>query len=161
MPWYESQLVGTIIGAVLGFFMAYIPTAIERRRSRRALLRLMRMEIAAATEQLKEKVEQAKRMVAAAADGKACQIYTSERQLDEVFTANLANLTSLRPEDSIDLLSFHQVISRYTGLVNALSQDGLEAGDDASDYCRSLRRLMEFMEEGIAIGERITMRLSG
>jgi hypothetical protein len=160
MPWYESQLVGTIIGAGLGFFLAYIPTAIERRRSRRALLSLMRTEIAAATEQLKEKVEQAERMLAAAAEGKACQIFTSERRLDEVFTANLANLTSIQSQHAVDLLKFHQIISRYTGLVNALSQDEVGAGGDTSDFCRALRRLIEFMEEGIATGERITMKLT-
>lgn len=92
MPWYESQLAGTVIGTVLGFLLAFIPNAIERQRARKCLLRLLKAEISSATDQLRNEIGDFRSTLDAVSKGEPCEIYTSERRLDEVFTSKLAHI---------------------------------------------------------------------
>ena len=159
MPWYESQLAGTVIGAVLGFFLAYVPTAVERYRSRRALIHLLRTEIASSTARLSDKISHARRVHDAALQGRACRIFTSDQRLDQVFSANLPNLVWIRPEQAAKVFQFYQIVGKCNGLIEALSQDVVEEGDDSSEFCASLHRLIEMMSQGVSDGVRLAADL--
>lgn len=160
MVWYESQLAGTIIGAALGFLFAYVPSALERRRARKCLLHLLRAEIAVATEQLREKIADARRILESVSRGGGCKIFTSERRLDEIFAANLINMVTIKPYQAEEIFRFYQSVARYRGLSKVLSQDSIKQGDDNSEFCEALSRLIEFMDDGISRGDRIVSELS-
>ena len=43
--WYNSQILGVIVGAVLGFIFSYVPKKIEECHSRRAFRRVLKSEL--------------------------------------------------------------------------------------------------------------------
>lgn len=159
MPWYESQLIGTIIGTVLGFLLSYIPNAIERIRTRRCLLRLLRAEISSITEQLRERVVDYRDSLESMLKGEPCEIYFSDRRLDEIFAANLVNIASINSRRVSEILSFYQVVSKYRGLVKALSLTNLNPEEDNSDFCKQLEKVIAFIESGVARGDCLVERL--
>jgi hypothetical protein len=159
MPWYESQLVGTIAGTVLGFLLSYIPTAIERRRVRRSLLTLLRAEISSATDYLREKIIDYRDALEMVSKGDVVELFYSERRLDEVFAANLLNMASIDPRQAGELFRFYQSVAKYRSLIRALSQTKLDPKDDNSDFCNELKRVIGFMESGIARGDALVTSL--
>ena len=160
MPWYESQLIGTIIGTVLAFLLSYIPSTIERIRARRCLLRLLRAEISSITDLLRERAVDYRDGLELSLKGKPCPIYVSDRRLDEIFAANLVNIASIDSRNASEILSFYQIVAKYRGLVKALSLTKFNPEDDNSDYCEQLKRVISFLEAGVARGDRLVERLS-
>lgn len=160
MQWYESQLAGTIIGAVLGFLLAYIPTAVEKRRVRKCLLRLLKIEIAAVTDQLKERVSDFRSVLEAVSKGEACEIFISDGRSDEIFTANLVNMTMIKPHQAEEIYGFYRIVGKQRSLIKALSQDKIVEGEDNSEFCRTLSRVIDLMGDSISRGDRIAKGLT-
>lgn len=160
MPWYESQIVGTIFGTVLGFLLAYIPSTLERRRVRKCLVRLLKVEIASITNQLKERILEFSKALEEVSKGEACEIFASDGRADEIFTANLVNMTIIEPHQAEEICSFYQSIGKQRGLIRALSQDEIKEGEDNSEFCRALSQVISFMQDGISKGDRIIKDLA-
>lgn len=160
MQWYESQLAGTVIGAFLGFVFSYVPSAVERFRTRRSLLRLLRAEIFSVTEYLRERIADYRDLLASMQKGGSGELYFSDRRLDEIFFANLVNIVTLDPQTASEILSFYQAVGKYRGLVKALSLTKLEPDEDNSDFCQQLAKVVELMESGIVRGDRLVAGLS-
>ena len=160
MPWYETQLVGTVSGTVLGFLLAFIPNAIERRRARKCLLRLLRAEITSIIDELSEKLDAVRSTLEAVSKGEACEIFTSERRLDEIFTANLVNMATFQPQHTEAIFGFYQTVGRHRGLIKALSQDKIKEGEDNSEFSKVLSQIIILMEDGISRGNRLIKELA-
>ncbi len=160
MPWYESQLIGTVIGTVLGFFLAFIPNALEGRRARKCLLHLLKAEIASVTDQLRDEIGGLRSTLAAVSKGEGCEIYISERRLDEVFAANLANLATFQPHHIEAIFGFYHSVAKHRGIINALSQDKIEEGEHSLEFCQSLNRVIDLVEDGISRGDRLLRELT-
>jgi len=159
MPWYESQLVGTIFGTVLGFLLAYIPSIIERQRIRKCLIRLLKVEIASVTGQLKDRIADFRSVLEDVSKGESCEIFTSDGRSDEIFTANLVNMTIIEPHQAEEICGFYQSISKQRGIIRALSQDKIIKGEDNSEFCRMLSTVIELMADGISRGDRLAKEL--
>lgn len=54
VPWYESQLVGVIVGAVLGFISSFLPRYIDQRRKRGVLRAALSVEDQGAARRIQE-----------------------------------------------------------------------------------------------------------
>lgn len=160
MPWYESQLAGTVIGTLLGFFLAFIPNAIERRRARRCLLRLLKAEIISITDRLREEVSKFRSTLEAVSNGEACEIFTSERRLDEIFTANLVNMAAFQPQHAEAIFGFYHTVGSHRGLIKALSQDKIDEGEDSAEFCKVLSQIIGLRDDGISRGDRLIRELT-
>jgi hypothetical protein len=159
MPWYESQLAGTIFGTVLGFLLAYVPSTIERRRIRKCLIRLLKVEIASVTDQLRGRIADFRSVLEDVSKGESCETFTSDGRSDEIFTANLVNMTIIEPDQAEKICGFYQSISKQRGLIRALSQDKIIKGEDNSEFCRTLSLAIETMADGVSRGDRLAKEL--
>ena len=159
MPWYESQMIGTVTGTVLGFLLSYIPTAVEKRRVRTSLLRLLKAEISSTTDYLREKIVDYREALEAVLKGDGVELYYSERRLDEIFTANILNMANIDPHQGDEIFRFYQSINNYRSLIRALSQTKPDPNNDNSDFSNELKRVIGFMESGIARGDAIVTSL--
>lgn len=54
VPWYESQLVGVIVGAVLRFISSFLPRYIDQRRKRGVLRAALSVEDQYAARRIQE-----------------------------------------------------------------------------------------------------------
>jgi hypothetical protein len=155
MPWYESQLAGTIVGTLLGFLLAFIPSAVERRRVRNCLLRLLKTEIASVTDQLRGRIADFQGVLKDVAGGEVYEIFASDGRLDEIFAANIVNMTMVDPRQAEEICRFYQSVGKQRGLIRALSQDKLKEGEDNSEFCRTLSQVVALMDDSISRGDRI------
>lgn len=54
VPWYESQLVGVIVDAVLGFISSFLPRYMDQRRKRGVLRAALSVEDQCAARRIQE-----------------------------------------------------------------------------------------------------------
>jgi hypothetical protein len=160
MPWYESQLAGTVIGTILGFILAFIPNALEKRRAHKCLRLLLKAEIRSIIDQLKDRVVDVRSTLEATSKGESCEIFSSDRRIDEIFTANLVNMASFAPEHAEAIFGFYQTVGRHQGLIKALSQDKIEEGEDSAEFCKALGQVISLMEDGILRGDHLIKELA-
>jgi hypothetical protein len=157
--WYESQLAGTVIGTVLGFLLSVGPKIFERRRTRRCLIRLLRLDVTSIAEHLKALIGEYRDALDSVSKGKGFEFYPSDRRLDEIFLANLGDVSALYTELAAELYRFYNGVARYRALVKALSQTKLKAHDDNADVCGQLRSLIQIIEAATARGDRLVSSL--
>lgn len=100
--WYESQLVGVLVGATLGFLFSYLPQKIERRKDQVSLLIALKAEVGTIVDYWRARKPVYERYVDTLRKKGPCSIYYSnERAPDIVFQNNAGNLILL-PDDLLN-----------------------------------------------------------
>jgi hypothetical protein len=120
----------------------------------------LRVEIASVTDQLRERISDFRSVLEDVSRGESCEIFTSDGRADEIFTANLVNMTIIEPHQAEEICGFYRSISNQRGLIKALSQDKIKKGEDNLEFCTTLSRVIDIMDDGISRGDQLIKELT-
>lgn len=121
VPWYESQLVGVIVGAVLGFISSFLPRYIDQRRKRGVLRAALSVEIRMIVDHWAARIPVYSEYITTLVNRGPCSIYyASERDPDVVFKSNAGNLGLFPPTVINDLVLFYVMVGDLQSRIRAL-----------------------------------------
>ena len=131
-PWYESQLVGVVVGATLGFLLSFIPNRLVERRKIRVLSRALKAEVDFIVREKAERIPIYENYLRTLESGGPCSIYSSGRASDRVYQANTASIGILPGDLVTDLVAFYHKVELFQTRIGAIESvlDRYNAGTD-------------------------------
>lgn len=161
-PWYESQLVGVVVGAVLGFVSSFLPRYFEERQKRSLLRDALKAEIGAIVEHWRTRIPVYSDYITTLRKRGPCAIYyASERDPDVVFQSNAGNLGLLPPNVVNDLVLFYVKVGDLHSRIRAL-QDVFQNYNTRTDptldtdfLVGAIERALEMMKSIIEQGNAV------
>ena len=159
--WYDSNTFAVVVGAVLGFLLSYIPNIIERYRQRRALRRVLFIEVRLVIDYLSTRHETYLRYLNMVSDGGQLGVYTTDRSLDVVYRANVGEITSLGSKVAKNLVEFYDGVNEFSGRIQALSES-LQRYHTRSDtnldqifFIKSLEKIVAVIDRTVECGNNL------
>ena len=164
-PWYESQLVGVVVGATLGFLFSFIPNRFVERRKVKVLTRALKAEVDLIVREKAERIPIYENYLNTLASGGPCSIYSSGRASDSVYQANTGSIGSL-PKDIVnDLVTFYHNVEQFQTRIGAIQSvlDNYNKGGDATldrnFIINTFKKTIGIMEEIVQLGKTLSAKL--
>ena len=164
--WYESALVATVTGTVLGFALAFVPSLVRSRREKRSLVALLNGEIDRIVKYCDARRSEYVRYRDMISDGGTLGVYYSDRDMDTIFVANRGAIPRLDPEYANRVAQFYSHVADFKARAGALSESlhahnsGTDTLTDKRFFVGSLEKMIEslssIVEEGQTIVESST-----
>jgi uncharacterized membrane protein YgaE (UPF0421/DUF939 family) len=160
--WYNSPLIGVVVGAVLGFVFSFLPTWIRRKKHQRALLQILKAELRDMLAYRRAKVAELTEYLESDCDtGKLKNLrFNRERDADISFLRNAHLYSFLTEQDLTDLTRIFHRMGSVNGVLNMLAEESSLLLDDASPvFTDTLRSIRDDTQELVTWIETVVERL--
>jgi len=164
-PWYESQLVGVVVGAILGFLLSFIPNRFVERRKVRVLSRALKAEADLIVREKAERIPIYENYLRTLDSGGPCSIYSSGRASDRVYQANTTSVGSLPGDLVTDLVAFYHKVEQFQIRIGAIESVvdrynvGTDSNLDSHFIINTFKKTIKIMEEIVELGKKLSVRL--
>jgi hypothetical protein len=159
--WYESSLIATVIGTILGFTLAFAPAWVANKRQKHILHTLISEEIKRIVDYCKDRKVVYERYRNLVAEGGALGVYYSDRNMDLIYSSNRGDLIRLDIDYASKVADFYSHVADFKARALALS-DSLKAHHSGEDlltdkdfFVGSLDKLNETLSAIISKGEKL------
>ena len=153
-PWYESQLIGVVLGAILGFLFSFVPERLVERRKTRILLRALKTEVDLITRDKAERIPIYENYLRTLESGGVCTLYASGRTSDSVYRSNTGSIGVLPESIVADLVAFYDKVAQFQARVGAV-QSVLDRYNVRADAALDTTFIIQMFEKTITLMEEI------
>ncbi|WP_289021960.1 hypothetical protein [Desulfobacter postgatei] len=121
-PWYEAQIVGVSIGAILGFLLSYVPQKIDEVRLRSKLKKALKADIREIVASAKPALDKITESMEALKKNKKAAIYPANIGTSIVYEANISNIGILNKDSVETLVEFYSLVEKTKSILFTTSE---------------------------------------